>query len=192
MSLTRKMLAAMGIEADKIDQIIEGHTETVQGLKDEAAKYKADAESLPAVAKERDDWKTKHDDLLKKQPDAAKVQADFDAYKKDVETKEANAKKSAALWEKLLAEGANPDAKDLLLYGADLDGITLDEKGEADVTKTADAIKAKFPKYIGTVTETGAQTRTPPSGGAEPDYSKMTDKEYFAQADAKREAQKKG
>ena len=29
MSLTRKMLKAMGIEEDKIEQIIEAHTETV-------------------------------------------------------------------------------------------------------------------------------------------------------------------
>ena len=33
MALTRKMLKAMGIEDDKIDQIIEAHTETVDGLK---------------------------------------------------------------------------------------------------------------------------------------------------------------
>lgn len=33
MALTRKFLAAMGIEADKIDSIIDAHTETVDALK---------------------------------------------------------------------------------------------------------------------------------------------------------------
>ena len=33
MSLTRKMLKAMGIEEEKIDQIIEAHSETVDSLK---------------------------------------------------------------------------------------------------------------------------------------------------------------
>ena len=33
MSLTRKMLRAMGIEDDKADQIIDAHAETVDALK---------------------------------------------------------------------------------------------------------------------------------------------------------------
>ena len=37
MSLTRKFLAALGIEQDKIDEIIEAHTETVNALKEEKA-----------------------------------------------------------------------------------------------------------------------------------------------------------
>lgn len=180
MALTRKALSAMGIEAEKIDQIIEGHTETIQGLKDEIAKYKADAESLPAVTKERDDWKKKHDDVLAKQPDATKVQADFDAYKKDVETKATNAKKSDALWTKLLAEGANPDAKELLLHGVDFAAVTLNEKGEADVSKAIDPIKTTYAKYFGEVTETGAQRKTPLTGQASPEKDKMSDSEWFA------------
>ena len=40
MSLTRKMLKAMGIEDEKIDQIIEAHTETVDALKEQRDGYK--------------------------------------------------------------------------------------------------------------------------------------------------------
>jgi hypothetical protein len=35
MALTRKMLKAMGIEEEKIEQIIEAHAETVDGLKED-------------------------------------------------------------------------------------------------------------------------------------------------------------
>ncbi|HPF54586.1 MAG TPA: phage scaffolding protein [Clostridia bacterium] len=186
MSLTRKMLSAMGIEADKIDQIIEGHTDTVNGLKDEIATYKADAEKLPTVTKERDEWKKKHDDVLAKQPDAAKVQADFDKYKADIEAEKTNAKKRAALEAKLIAEGANPDAIELMLHGADLETVKLNEKGEAEeVDKAVEPIKTKFAKYFGEVTEQGAPRKTPPPGSPNPDYSKMSDEEYFAQAEAK-------
>ena len=48
MALTRKFLAALGIEDAKVDEIIQAHTDTVNGLKDEIEKYKADAEKLPA------------------------------------------------------------------------------------------------------------------------------------------------
>lgn len=178
--LQRKALSAMGIEPDKIDQIIEMHAETVNGLKDEIAKYKADAESLQTVTKERDEWKKKHEDVLAKQPDAAKVQAEYDAYKKDVETKAANAKKSEALWAKLLAEGANPDAKELLLHSANFEAVTLNENGEADVSKAVDPIKTTYAKYFGVVAETGAPKKTPPVGAPAPDRDKMTDEEWFA------------
>lgn len=40
MPLTRKMLKAMGIEEDKIEQIIEAHADTVDALRDERDGYK--------------------------------------------------------------------------------------------------------------------------------------------------------
>ena len=43
--MTRKYLKAMGIEDEKIDQIIEAHTETVDGLKSEISNAKTTAES---------------------------------------------------------------------------------------------------------------------------------------------------
>ena len=48
MAFTRKFLSALGIEADKVDQIIDAHTEVTDALKSERDKYKADAEKLTA------------------------------------------------------------------------------------------------------------------------------------------------
>ena len=59
MALTRKLLRSMGIEDDKIDQIIEAHGETVSALKDERDQYRDAAEALPGVQKELDDLKAK-------------------------------------------------------------------------------------------------------------------------------------
>ena len=43
-SLTRKMLKAMGIEDEKIDQIIEAHSETVDALKERSADFEKNAQ----------------------------------------------------------------------------------------------------------------------------------------------------
>ena len=57
MGLTRKMLEAMGIENDKIESIIEAHSETVTALKAEREHYKEVAESVDTS----EDWKAKYE-----------------------------------------------------------------------------------------------------------------------------------
>ena len=44
MALKRNFLSALGIEADKIDEIINAHAETVDALKEERDEYKKKAE----------------------------------------------------------------------------------------------------------------------------------------------------
>ena len=51
MALSRKFLAAMGIEADKIDEIITAHVETVDGLKKERDDLKEKADKYDAEKK---------------------------------------------------------------------------------------------------------------------------------------------
>ena len=48
MALTRKFLTALGIEADKVDEIINAHAETVDALKAERDTYKDKAEKFDA------------------------------------------------------------------------------------------------------------------------------------------------
>ena len=57
MALTRKMLTAMDIPAEKIDEIINAHVETVDALKEERDGFKADAEELPKVKKKFEEVK---------------------------------------------------------------------------------------------------------------------------------------
>ena len=52
MAVTRKLLKALGIEDEKADQILEAHTETVNEIREERDRYKADAEQLPGVQQE--------------------------------------------------------------------------------------------------------------------------------------------
>lgn len=51
MAVTRKFLKALGIEDEKIDEIIEAHTEVTEALKKERDSYKADAEEVGELRK---------------------------------------------------------------------------------------------------------------------------------------------
>ena len=176
MSLTRKMLKAMGIEEEKIDQIIEAHTDTVDGLKSDLSKYKTDAEKLPDVQKELDELKAKGDDGWKEKHD--KLKGEFDAYKKDVEAKEIHNKKVEAY--KAILKDANLSEKGIekAVKYAEWDKIELDADGK--LKGANDHIKAareEWAEYVTTTTTTGAKTSTPPvnNGGA-----KLTKAEIYA------------
>lgn len=167
MALTRKMLKAMGIEDEKIDQIIEEHAETVNALKQQRDQYKVDAEKLPGVQKELDDlkeaaekdgenpYKAKYEDL----------QQQFDDYKADVTAKETKAKKTAA-YRKLLKDAKVSEKRlDSILKLSPVDDVELDDKGEikdaADVKKK---IEEEWSDFIVTEETHGADSNNPPGG----------------------------
>ena len=162
MSLTRKMLKAMGIEEEKIDQIIEAHSETVDSLKADRDSYKEDAEKLKDVQKELDDLKAKGDDGWKEKHDELK--AEFDQYKNDVQAKETKAAKEDAY--RAILKDANLSEKGIekAIKYADWDKIELGEdgklKGANDHIK---AVREEWAEYVTTTTTTGAKTSTPPA-----------------------------
>ncbi len=176
MSLTRKMLKAMGIEEEKIDQIIEAHSETVDSLKADRDSYKEDAEKLKDVQKELDDLKAKDDDGWKEKHD--RLKEEFDQYKNDVQEKETKAAKEAAY--RAILKDANLSEKGVekAIKYADWDKIELGEdgklKGANDHIK---AVREEWAEYVTTTTTTGAKTSTPPAnnGGA-----KLTKAEIYA------------
>ena len=162
MSLTRKMLKAMGIEEEKIDQIIEAHSETVDSLKADRDTYKEDAEKLKTVQKELDDLKAKGDDGWKEKHD--KLKGDFDTYKKDVEEKETHSKKEAAYRNILKDANLSEKGIEKAIKYAEWDKIELEAdgklKGASDHIK---AVKEEWAEYVTTTTTTGAKTSNPPA-----------------------------
>ena len=167
MALTRKMLKAMGIEDEKIDQIIEEHAETVNALKQQRDQYKVDAEKLPGVQKELDDLKEAAD-KDGENPYKAKyedLQQQFDDYKADVTAKETKAKKTAA-YRKLLKDAKVSEKRlDSILKLSPVDDIELDDNGEikdaADVKKK---IEEEWSDFIVTEETHGADSNNPPGG----------------------------
>ena len=176
MSLTRKMLKAMGIEEEKIDQIIEAHSETVDSLKADRDSYKEDAEKLKDVQKELDDLKAKGDDGWKEKHD--KLKDEFEKYKTDVQAKETKAAKEAAY--RAILKDANLSEKGIekAIKYAEWDKIELGEDGK--LKGANDHIKAareEWAEYVTTTTTTGAKTSTPPANNGVP---KMTKAEIYA------------
>lgn len=163
MALTRKMLKAMGIEEEKIEQIIEAHAETVDGLKSDVQKYREAAEKLPGVEKELETLKTSGGDWKDKYE---KEHTAFESYKADVSAKEAGAAKEAA-YRALLAEaGVDPKRIDTVVRAEKTGFVDLkigeDGKFEKadELTKT---IKANWADFLQTTTTTGVPVATPPA-----------------------------
>ncbi len=179
MALTRKYLSALGIEADKIDEIITAHSETVDALKTERDNFKADAEAN-AEAKANAEKLQKQVDELTKQveangKDTYKVKYDalkeeFTEYKNTVKAEKTKADKTEA-YRKLLKEAGVAEKRiDAVLKVSDIDALKIDDKG---VLEGADdlkkAIAEEWSDFIEKTGVQGANTATPPtstSGGA--------------------------
>lgn len=168
MALTRKFLKALGIDEDKIDEIIAAHGDTVTALKEEIEQAKQAANGLDAITKERDKYKQDYEALQKTSGDAAKVQADFDAYKAQVEKDKTAAKKGAALDAVLKEAGVERESfRAQLRKGWDMDSVELEQDGKIkDKAALLSRIKADYPDFIGTVNTEGTKPLTPPPGGS--------------------------
>lgn len=166
MAFTRKMLKAMGIEDEKIDQIIDAHSETVEALKADRDAYKEDAAKLAAVQKELDELKAKGDDGYKAKYEAEK--AAHDALKADIAAKETKKAKTDAYRE--LLKGANIDEKRIATIlraeAPTIDKIELDADGKIkNAEQYTQSIKSDWADFIVTQSAKGTNTATPPANG---------------------------
>lgn len=164
MALTRKFLKALGIEEDKIEEIITAHGETVAALKDEIDKAEQSAKDSAAAAQERDKLQKRVEALEKTSGDAAKVQAEYDAYRQQVETDKANAGKKALIKKALEDAHANPAAIDLMLGTVKLDEVELDGEALKDAEAVLKPIREAHAGLFGTVQNQGTPPLNPPAG----------------------------
>ena len=166
MGFSRKMLKAMNIEDEKIEQIIDAHSETVDALKAERDGYKEDAAKLAAVQKELDELKAKGDDGYKAKYEAEK--AAHDALKADIAAKETKKAKTDAYRE--LLKGANIDEKRIATIlraeAPTIDKIELDADGKIkNAEQYTESIKSDWADFIVTQSAKGTNTATPPANG---------------------------
>lgn len=162
MALTRKLLKGMGLTDEQVDTIIEAHTDTVDGLKADVSKYKADAEKLPGVQKELDDLKAAGDGGYKEKYE--KEHSAFEAFKTDVTAKESKAAKEKAVrayFESKNITGANLD---LAMRGCGEEMAALEMDGDKiKDTKSLDAlIGGTYKSLVSTTQIKGANPATPP------------------------------
>jgi hypothetical protein len=174
MALTRKFLSALGIDADKVDEIINAHTETVDALKNERDKYKADAEKLPEVQKELDGMKEEAAKNSGKNPFEVKYNAikeEFENYKKEQTAKETKVKKADAYKALLKEAGVSEKRIDAVLRVSDIDGLKLDKDGAVEGKDALlESIKKDWSDFIVTQGTQGAKTPNPPANGGGKTY----------------------
>lgn len=160
MALTRSMLKGMSLTEEQVGAIIDAHQETVQALKGERDKYKADAEKLPDVQKELDsykngkDWKAEFD----------KEHQAFEDFKADAARKATLASKQAAFRKLLKAENIPDKFHDRIVKMTDFDNMELDGDNLKDEAKQREGIKTEWGEYVATTNSQGTKPETPPSG----------------------------
>lgn len=169
MALTRKFLTALGIDGDKIDEIISAHTDTVDALKTERDSYKESALKLPTVQKELDELKQASEGLDGKNPYEAKyneLKEEFDKYKADMEAKELQARKVDAYRALLKEAGVSDKRIESILRVTDLSKADIDKDGvfrDKDTMKKA--IEDEWADFIVKEGTAGADVNHPNNNG---------------------------
>lgn len=181
MALTRKFLSALGIESDKIDEIIEAHAATVDGLKEErdkikaeAEKYKADAEKLPQVQKELEDFKDESGNnpfeakYNTAKEDYDKLKKEFDDFKSETEAKATQQAKESAYKNLLKEAGVSEKRIDSVLRVSDLSSVELDKDGKIkDADNLKKSIEEEWSDFIQKEHMIGTTTPNPIGGKLE-------------------------
>lgn len=195
MALTRKMLKAMGIEDEKIEQIIEEYTESTDALKQQRDEYKAKAEAKATTSTEPKPKDPEPGDGYKAKYDAEKKA--FEDYKANIAAEKAEADKRAKYRELIVKAGVDSKRVDSVLKVSDLSEIKVKDgaiEGADDLVKS---IKEDWADFIPTTQKVGANAPNPPKndGGVKKleDITKMQDPVARQEALAKYiEAQNEG
>ena len=167
MALTRKFLSALGIEEEKIDEIITAHSETVNGLKEERDKFKDKATKYDEV-NEQYAKATKELEKLKngENPFEAKyneIKEEYDNYKDSIAKEKARTDKVTA-FKKLLSEvGVSDKRLDSVVKVTDLDSIEYENGEIKDAETLKDSLKNEWADFIVTEEVKGAKTSNPPT-----------------------------
>lgn len=178
MALTRKMLKAMGIEDEKIEQIIDAHTEVTDSLKTERDTYKEKADKLDTVETELNSLKAKGDGGYKEKYET--VNAELTALKTKIETEASHTAKLNAVT--AYYEGKNITGKNLAIAmrGTNVDSFELDGDKLKDTAALDELIAGDFASLVATTGTQGANVPKPPASG---DYDNLTKEEIMKISD---------
>ena len=179
MALTRKLLKGMGLTDEQVDTIIEAHTDTVDGLKADIAKYEGDAKKLPGVQKELDDLKAAGDGGYKEKYEKEKKA--FEDFKNEQTAKETKKAKENAYRELLKAAGVSEKRIPAILKVTDLNSVELDGEKVKDADKLTETVKADWADFIESTNTNGANTNNPPANntGDSKDLGSLSMEEYI-------------
>lgn len=163
----REILSAAGVDSehmkDTVDKIIDGHLSSVDALREDISKYKAEAEQLSSVQKELDElkkldgagWKEKAEEWEKKYNDLSSANI----------AKEAKTAKESAARAYYERKGITGKALDIAMRGsgAEIDALELEDGKIKDASALDALVNGDFSGLVSTTITAGANTATPPS-----------------------------
>ena len=183
---TRSDIRAIVGEAcnDEIEnKLIALHLGVVDPLKDDVARYKADADKLLDVQRELDDLKAAgSDDYKQKYEDEHTA---LENLKQSIADEKALAEKSS-LYRLLLQEsGIDPKRIDAVLRVSDLTKVEVKDGSIVDSKALAESIKTEWADFVVKPGAKGDKPDTPPADGGEMtkeafDTMSLSDKMAFA------------
>lgn len=148
----REILSAAGIASDKMDnaveRIMDGHITSINALREDVARYKADAEQLPTVQKELDELKKATADADGYKTKYEKEHTDFEAYKADIQKKEVTAKKEKLYRQILKDEKIDERRFDAIMRVTDLEGHKIKDDKFADEDAIRKSIKETWADFV--------------------------------------------
>ena len=153
------MLKAMGIEDEKIDQIIDEHAESVNALKAQRDEFKEAADKADGYKKELDALKAKGEGADEYEEKYKAAVKNLEDYKAKVEGEKAAAEKRGLYRELLKSAGVDPKNGDGVAHARDeLGGVVA---------------------VIATTTVKGADVAHAPKGEGGKDINEMSTAEYM-------------
>ena len=181
MALTKKMLQAMGLEDAQIEQIIEAHRDTINGLTETRDKLQEDLDKaneevkrLANVEKDLVKANAKLEEAAETAEELKNVKKEFSDYKADVEAKAITADK-AKLYKELLTKAGIPEKRhEAILKVTDLEKIELKDGKITNADELTKDIDSEWSEFKVTETKKGANTSTPPEGNGGSTFEKMS------------------
>lgn len=155
----------MGLEDEKIEAIIDEHSESVTALKQQRDEFKAKAEQADELSKQVEALKASGAGNDENAEKLAALSEEFDAYRKQVASEKGEAEKRG-LYRELLAK-AGVDAKriDSVLRVSDLSNVAVKDGAIENAAELTEGIKADWADFIATTTTEGANVAHPVTGG---------------------------
>lgn len=163
MSLTRKMLKAMSIEDEKIDQIIEAHAESIEALKADRDEYKEKISSMEGIKEELEELKARNSENWEDKYNS--IKEDFENYKNEISLKELKIQKEKAIRSYFDGKGITGKNLDIAMRGikSDFDKIDIENGRIKDYSFLDDLISGEYSGLISKEYIEGANTPNPPN-----------------------------
>jgi hypothetical protein len=170
----KEILSKAGVDSehmkDAVNEIIEGHTTSIEALREERDTYKAQAQKAEELQKQLEKAQK---DLKDATSDEAEnkyktkyemLKEEFKEYKKDIEAKATKESKSKAYRDMLKEAGISDKRIEAVLKVSDVDSIEFDDEGNVkDKDELLKGIKDEWSDFIQTADVQGANTDNPPA-----------------------------